>query len=165
MLGLDAAGDMPGFSVEAFGADDPRYAQARELRYRVLYGPWDLPRHLAEDTDGRTYEHFLAASEDGTVIGYARLHLERGESKAYQVAVDEAWRGRGVGLALMDRVHARARAEDRDFIELDARETAIGFYERLGYEVVGNAFISGRTGTPHRRMRRALGGAPGRSGG
>ena len=149
--GVDAT-----FRVEVIGADDPRYADARELRYCVLYEPLCLGRTLVEDTDGRTYEHFVALDANGVVVGYARLHLEDGESKAYQVAVDDTWRGSGVGGALMDAVARRARAEGRDFLELDARETALGFYDALGYTVEGETFLSGRTGTPHRRMRLGL---------
>jgi ribosomal protein S18 acetylase RimI-like enzyme len=144
------------FRVLAIATVDPRYEAAREVRYRVLYAPWDLPRELVEDTDGHEYVHFAAVDAEGVVIGYARLHLESGESKAYQVAVEESWRGRGIGRALMDAVARRARAEGRDFLVLDARERAVGFYLRLGYSVEGETFISGRTGTPHRRMRRTL---------
>jgi predicted GNAT family N-acyltransferase len=56
----------------------------------------------------------------------------------------------------MEAVARRARAEGRDFLELDARVTAIAFYERLGYVAKGETFLSARTGTPHRRMRRTL---------
>jgi ribosomal protein S18 acetylase RimI-like enzyme len=151
----DTTGD-GSFSVIGITPGRSEYRTARELRYRTLYEPWDLPRDLVEDTDGRAYEHFAAITDEGELIGYARLHLEGGESKAYQVTVDESWRHRGVGRALMDAVEARARAEGRDFVELDARVTALGFYERLGYVADGDTFISGRTGTPHRHMRRTL---------
>ncbi len=151
-----AAPSESGVRVALITADDPRYALAREVRYDALYGPWDLPRQLVEDTDGREYEHFVALDTEDRVVGYARLHLEGDESKAYQVAVVDELRGTGVGRALMAAVIERARAEGRDFLQLDARETAVGFYERLGFEVTSGTFLSGRTGTPHRTMRRAL---------
>ena len=135
---------------------DPCYYAAREVRFSALYEPWGLPRRLVDDADGLEYVHFVAVSDDGSVIGYARLHLEGGESKAYQVAVDEPWRTRGVGRALMTAVAQRASAEGRDRLHLDARVYAIPFYERLGFTAEGDTFISGRTGTPHRRMHRPL---------
>jgi predicted GNAT family N-acyltransferase len=144
------------FEVVLLTLGDPHYAEARDLRFRVLYEPLGLPRDLVEDTDGRGYEHLAAIAPGGGVVGYARLHLEGGESQAYQVAVDDAWRARGVGAALMRAVERRARAAGRDSVQLDARETAVGFYERLGYAAIGEPFLSARTGTPHRRMRRAL---------
>lgn len=142
--------------VEVIGTDDPRYQEARQIRYQALYAEWELPWDLVEDTDGRTYEHFVALDTDDRVVGYARLHLEGEESKAYQIAVVDELRGTGVGRALMAAVERRARAEGRDELGLDARVHAIGFYERLGFEVTGREFVSGRTGTPHRHMRKAL---------
>jgi predicted GNAT family N-acyltransferase len=138
--------------------DDPRYAWARELRYDVLYRPLGLSRDLVEDTDGRTFEHFVALDADGLVAGYARLHLEDGASQVYQVAVAQDRRRQGIGNALMDATLARARAAGRDFVALDARDHAVGFYERLGFRCEGDSFLSARTGTPHRHMRRVLSG-------
>jgi predicted GNAT family N-acyltransferase len=131
------------------------YEQARELRYRVLYAPLGLSRALVEDTDGHRYIHFAAVAGD-RVVGYARLHLESSPSRAYQVSVSEDMRRAGIGRMLMETVAARARAEGRDRLELDARDHAIAFYERLGYEVVSGEFASVRTGTPHRTMRLEL---------
>lgn len=142
--------------VASITPDDPRYIEARHVRYHALYAPFALPCDLVEDTDGRAYEHFVAQDETGRVVGYARLHLEGTESKAYQVAVLDELRGRGVGRAIMLAVIERARAEGRDVLELDARVTAIGFYERLGFEVTSEEFLSGKTGTPHRKMRLVL---------
>jgi predicted GNAT family N-acyltransferase len=133
----------------------PLYVEARDLRYDGLYRAWGLPRRLVDDTDGRTYVHF-AALVDERLVGYARLHLEEGDCQAYQVVVREDVRGTGVGRILMEAAATRARAGGRTVIELDARDHAVGFYERLGYDVVGDEFLSGRTGTPHRHMRREL---------
>jgi predicted GNAT family N-acyltransferase len=144
------------FSVVVVTPADPRYHAARDVRFSALYEPWGLPIRLVDDADGLEYVHFVAVAEDGSVVGYARLHLQGGESKAYQVAVDEPWRARGVGRALMAAVAERARAEGRDRLHLDARVYAIPFYERLGFTAEGDTFISGRTGTPHRRMHRPL---------
>jgi ribosomal protein S18 acetylase RimI-like enzyme len=147
----------PAPRVVRIAVDDPLHAPARELRYDCLYRPLDLPRGLVEDTDGRVFEHFVALNGDGRVVGYVRLHLEGGESKVYQLVVAQDLRGLGIGTALMDAALTRARAAGRDFVELDAREHAIGFYQRLGFECEGDLFLSTRTGTPHRRMRRTLG--------
>jgi len=132
------------------GTDE--YERAKEMRYRELYGDWRLPRTLIEDTDGRTYHH-LAAFDGERVVGFGRLHLEDGESKVFQVCVDRDYQRRGVASALMSELIALARSEGRDFVILDARDTAVSFYEGLGFVVVSDEFLSGRTNTPHRSMR------------
>jgi predicted GNAT family N-acyltransferase len=156
-VGPAAAPIGPGIRIVGITDGDPRYEQARELRYDCLYGPWGLPWELVEDTDRRSYEHIIAIDGAGAVVGYARIHLEAGESKVYQVAVARETRGVGIGSALMGAAVERARAAGRDFVELDARDYALGFYERLGFVEEGEPFVSGRTGTPHRRMRLVLG--------
>lgn len=144
-----------GCQFRYIGVNDPEYADAREVRYECLYGEWDLPRSLVEDTDGRAYEH-LIAEEGGRVIGYARLHLEAGDAKILQLTVTSEMRGQGVAVALMQELMQRARREGRTEVYLDAREHVIGFYEKLGFVGEGELFLSPRTNTPHLVMRRSL---------
>lgn len=132
------------------------YEEAVGVRYRALYEPWGLQRELVADVDGRAYRHVVAVA-DGRVVGYGRIWLEDGRSKIFQVAVDAERRERGIGAALVRRLEGIARSEGREECVLDARDYAIGFYERLGYAAEGPEFVSGRTGTPHRVMRRRLG--------
>lgn len=143
------------FEVRLIETGSPEYLEAREVRYDALYGELDLPRSLIEDTDGRVYQHLVAVHE-GAVVGYARLHLEEGACKVFQVAVAAPMRGQGIAVALMDRLEAIARAKGRHEITLDARVHAIGFYERLGYRAQGEEFLSERTGTLHSFMRKQL---------
>jgi len=133
----------------------PEYAQAAELRYEMLYAHLGLPRSLIEDSDGRRYVH-IAAFEDERVVGYARIHLEGGDSQVYQVCVGEDRRGLGMASALMRELASLAVRKGRTEISLHARTHAIGFYEKLGFAAEGEEFLSPRTGTPHRVMRRPL---------
>lgn len=133
----------------------PRYLEAKELRYRTLYAEWDLPRELVEDTDGRTYRHVVALSGE-RIVGYGRIHLEADPPHVYQVCVAHEARGTGVGSAVMDALVDMAREAGAPAVTLHARVHAIGFYEKLGFTAFGPEFLSGRTNTPHRAMRRTL---------
>lgn len=143
------------WSIEPVEPGSPEYLAAKDLRYRALYGPWDLPRDLIEDTDGRTYRH-LAAVLDGDLVGYGRIHLEVDPPQIYQVCVAEQWRKRGIGEEIMNVLMRIAHEHGADEVTLDARDYAVGFYERLGFEPYGEVFISGRTQTPHQKMRKRL---------
>jgi predicted GNAT family N-acyltransferase len=56
----------------------------------------------------------------------------------------------------MEAVEATAMVEGAEELWLNSRESAVGFYERLGYACDGEPFVSPLTGIPHRRMRKGL---------
>ena len=55
----------------------------------------------------------------------------------------------------MARLEEAARARGHRELMLHAQESAIGFYEKLGYDAVGERFIE--ADIPHLEMRKALG--------
>ncbi len=133
----------------------PEYAQANEVRYETLYRHLGLPRRVVEDSDTGEHVNFAAFCDD-SLIGFARLRLEDGDSTISQVAVSNEFRGRGIGRALTMELAKRARAAGRGDVKLKARVEVIAFYERLGFVTEGEEFLSERTGTPHKHMRRSL---------
>lgn len=96
-------------------------------------------------------EALVAVAEDGRVVGMVELWLRRpsavpGSAMIQHVAVglgiavDPAWRGRGVGTALLRAAEAwaRERGATRMNLGLDAFNTgALRLYERMGYETWG----------------------------
>jgi N-acetylglutamate synthase-like GNAT family acetyltransferase len=59
------------------------------------------------------HEAIAARSWDGATVGIAR-YIRLGQSRTGEVAVAvaDAWRGRGIATALLERVATRARAVD-----------------------------------------------------
>ncbi|MFU8890657.1 MAG: GNAT family N-acetyltransferase [Anaerosomatales bacterium] len=148
-------GAEPVFVVREIEPGTPEYEQAADVRYDALYREWGLPRTLIEDTDGRVYRH-VGAFDGERLVGYARLWLEDGQSKIFQLAVAGDRQGEGIGALLIDSLLEWARDAGRTQVELDARIHVVGYYERLGFVAVSDVFIAGRAHTPHRRMRRSL---------
>jgi predicted GNAT family N-acyltransferase len=107
------------------------------------------------ELDGKDGEatHFLAW--DDYPVGTTRLRRYDDETaKVERVAVVDARRGEGWGKRLM--AHAEAYARDTGFvrIRLDAQRPVVGFYERLGYDVVSEEFED--AGIPHVTMEKPL---------
>jgi predicted GNAT family N-acyltransferase len=148
----------PVFVVREIEPGTPEYEQAADVRYDALYREWGLPRAIIDDTDGRTYRH-IAAFDGERLVGYARLWVEEGQSRIFQLAVADDRRGEGIGALLVDKLLEWAREAGRTEVELDARVHVVGYYERLGFTAESDVFIAGRARTPHRRMRRSLGGS------
>lgn len=91
--------------------------------------------------------HFVARDRTGNAIGTARLlpdgHIGR-------MAVIKAWRGQGVGDALLKAAVASALEAGHHELALNAQTHALGFYARFGFAATGEPFDE--AGIPHRRM-------------
>ena len=110
------------------------YPLMRELRDRIA--PETFRAEIrAQQAQG--YE--LVAGFDGGVpvvlAGIRRAHtLSRGAHLFVDdLVTGESVRGRGYGRAMLKHVAALARADGLPRVYLDARLTAKGFYERLGF--------------------------------
>ena len=70
------------------------------------------------------------------------------------MAVLAAWRGQGVGSALLVRLIELARVEGHARTMLNAQTAAMPFYARHGYHAVGAEYLE--ADIPHRTMERAF---------
>jgi predicted GNAT family N-acyltransferase len=123
----------------------------RAVREAVFIREQGVPADL--EWDGRDGEaiHLLALAPDGQAVGTARL-LPGG--RLGRMAVLRAWRGRGIGSALLARAIGIARREGLAGLQLSAQSGAVAFYDRHGFAVEGAEFEE--AGIRHRRMVLAL---------
>jgi GNAT superfamily N-acetyltransferase len=128
-----------------------------DLRSRVLRA--GRPHEgFAEDGDPATIH--LGARVNGELVGVATLVVH--EDATWQLramAVDDRQQGSGVGRALLDAGEACVRGRGGRLVWANARDTALGFYERVGFRVVGEGYrlpsgVPG--GLPHHRVEHAL---------
>lgn len=89
----------------------------------------------ANHPDDRTPRHFpLLLKFNGKRIGVARLDLlARGAVAMRLVAIERGEQRKGHGRALMRVFEDLARAKGAIRIFLNAHQSAVGFYERLGF--------------------------------
>lgn len=80
----------------------------------------------------------LACLSDAPV-GFSLARTVAGESELLLLAVGQAWRGRGVGTALVDGFIAEGRAAGARHLHLEVRDgnSALGLYRRSGFRLVG----------------------------
>ncbi len=71
------------------------------------------------------------------------------------MATLEEYRGRGVGKNLLNEAFLIIKERQGDALWCNARTNAIGFYEKLGFSVVGDEFEIEGVG-PHFVMVRGL---------
>jgi predicted GNAT family N-acyltransferase len=92
----------------------------------------------------------LASDSEGTTIGTGRLLLQDGRGHIGRMAVIKAWRGKGVGSAMLQALLDVARERGCADLFLNAQTYAVPFYERSGFMREGEEFLD--AGIPHYRM-------------
>ena len=141
--------------------DPDTWERAEELEallYDVLYADFGVPFE-GPWRDRAPGAVTLAALDDaGDLLGTVRLlPSDAGRRQVRQLAVARAARTHGVGAALMATAEMHAAEDGSSAVWLHARDTAVAFYERLGYAAISETFVSELTGIPHVTMEKALG--------
>jgi len=118
------------------------YEAMKRFREHALRTPLGLKLSDRDLKGENTQIHIAALHDDGMIIGTVLLKpLSQSHVKLRQMAVHTLSQRNGIGRKLV--LFAEATARDRGFtdIELHARIYAQGFYEKLGYQAAGEAFI------------------------
>ena len=83
---------------------------------------------------------YLVAEVDGVVVGHAVASAAGDDAELQRIAVDPAYRRRGLAGELLAAVESRAAADGATRLLLEVREDnamAAAFYERRGFVEVG----------------------------
>jgi len=124
-----------------------------DLRARVLRdGNLASVRTPDDDLPGAWH---LGARRSGRLVGVASFYPQpcpcAPDLEAVQLrfmAVDPPSQGGGVGRELLDHAVRALRHGQVPLLWANGRDTALGFYERAGFSVVGEGFIH-EPGLPH----------------
>jgi predicted N-acetyltransferase YhbS len=126
--------------------------EVRPLRMAVL-----RPGYPVAPSDYDEYPHtrHVAAFAGGTVVGCASVFPSRygDEPNAWQLrgmAVSGDLQGAGIGAKVLLGAIDVVRDAGAPLLWANARVTALGFYERLGFEVVGEEYLHGPLQLPHK---------------
>ena len=127
------------------------FKDLRTVREPVFVVEQNVPLDMEWDELDPTSYHVLARDEEHRAIGTGRLTREH---KIGRLAVLKAWRGRGVGDALLLALIDQARRNEWPEVSLHAQVDAIGFYRKHGFEAYGDEFME--AGIRHQSMKKAL---------
>jgi len=147
-----------GFSIRwAGGPQDIRAAQA--VRFEVFCREQGVP--VEEELDGLDEQalHVLAHERlqgggEGPLIATLRLLVSGEQAKVGRVAVQEAWRRRGIASEMLTLALARAQELGCTRARLAAQLEAAALYEQSGFGVESEVFQE--AGIAHVWMGRSL---------
>ena len=142
-----------GLALRAGGADDA-FACAAIFTAWVDATEWVPSVHSAEDVLRHYREHVvgscrvLVAERDGVVAGFLAVDAEGLVAGLFVAA---AWRGQGVGSALIDAAKA-LRPEGLSLWAFEANAPALRFYARRGFVEAGRTAGENDEGLPDVRL-------------
>src|SRR4051812_32444314 len=123
----------------AFGS--PLYDAMVRFREDHLRCPLGL-LNSKDDLAGEGEQIHIADVENDAILGTVVLKpVSPSRVKLRQMAVAPQTRGQGLGRSLMLYAENLAHARGYDEIEMHARISAQGFYEKLGYRAIGEEFV------------------------
>ena len=113
-------------------------AELRLVREQVFIVEQNVPIWVEWDAHDASAIHLLAYDKNQQPIGCARI-LDIG--RIGRMGVFKAWRGHGVGQALLDKAIAICKQKAFKQISLSSQTHAIKFYEKAGFTIASEAYI------------------------
>lgn len=121
---------------------DENQQRSWRIRHEVFVKGQQVPAKYELDAFEKESTHFLALY-DGFPCGTARWRITEEGVKLERFAVLEAYRGKGIGSALvvavLHNIEHSSKTSDK-IIYLHAQTTAMGLYTKFNFKEVGNAF-------------------------
>jgi predicted GNAT family N-acyltransferase len=132
----------------------PEYHQMVDLRYNVLRKPLGLT-FTPEDLEQEKNDVLMGCFDDDVLEGCCLL-TPAGEKalRLRQMAVANGLQGKGIGRVLMSFAENIARDMRNEKLLMHARKSAVGFYEKLGYQICSDEFEE--VTIPHYVMEKVL---------
>lgn len=127
-----------------------------DLRYTILRQPWGQTRQSTTDDGESRSLHLMIVDDNDEAIAAGRLEfIELGKAKIRSMAIRSDQQGKGWGRIVVRKLEAAALELNIHEIILDAREPAVGFYQKLGYADLGPSYLLfGQI--PHRKMGKRM---------
>ena len=128
------------------------YSQGVKIRRDYLFDGIEKPEKYLNDPWEKRSIHVVFESE-ASVLGVGRLtYDEDGNGIVSQMVVKPEFRKRNIGFMILEHLIKLCVFKGSEKVYLSSRESAVGFYEKLGFNVIGAKFASPQTGIVHVSM-------------
>lgn len=128
-----------------------QYKQCLKLRDRILRQPLGLSLSEQDVAHEDQQKHFAVINDDEQVVACVVFKTPNPQlATLRQFAVDDQYQGQNLGRLLLEFCEAELKQQGIETIDMAAREVAVGFYEKLGYQTDGEYYTA--VGIPHIKM-------------
>ena len=127
-----------------------------EFRWRMLRNPWEQPPGSEQDELEHESFHTMVVDDTESVIAVGRVHfLSDSVAQIRYMAVAEHRQHQGLGRLVVDTLEQYVRSHGRHTVMLHARENALGFYQRQGYQTIRKSHVLYKS-IQHYEMRKTF---------
>jgi predicted GNAT family N-acyltransferase len=140
------------YIVKHINHGSKEYLKEVGLRQKVLRDPLGM-KFSPEQLEAEYNEIHLGLFENDEILACMLMaNYGEGIAKMRQVAVHPDFQGKGLGTHLVFYFEGLAKGLGYQKIELHARKSAVKFYQKLSYTIIGNEFEE--VGIPHYKMEK-----------
>ena len=134
------------------------YQQAAQLRYRLFYQEHSIPFESIFDPQEKQNLHLVIITKtQNQILAYGRLDRKSSdEFQICQMVVEPEYQRQGLGTLILEELTKVATNNGASLVILNARVTKVQFYQRCGFEPIGEVFASSSTGVPHIKMQKKI---------
>lgn len=125
----------------------------RVIRHQVLWSHIENTEDCVIDIDHREDAIHLGAFEEGELLAVCSLFRMKTEKLDYEqqyrlraMGSLEKARGKGAGRAIIQEALKQSKEQGADVLWCDAREVALGFYEKQGFHRIDEWYEVPRVG-------------------
>jgi thioesterase domain-containing protein len=116
------------------------WQQYYQLRWQILRAPWQQPKGSEQDDLEAQAFHQMLITAEGEIVAVGRLHkLAQEGAQIRYMAVAPEFQGKGAGGKVLKALEHKAAQWGCSYLQLNARESAMAFYLRHGYQQLGPA--------------------------
>ncbi len=136
----------------------PEYQQAAQLRYRLFYQEHCIRfESIFAPQEKQNLHLVITAKTEHQVLAYGRLDRKSSdEFQICQMVVEPKYQRQGLGTLILQALTKVATHQGAGLVVLNARVTKVQFYQRYGFEPIGEVFASSSTGVPHIKMQKKI---------
>ena len=111
------------------------FLQYYQLRWQILRKPWQQAQGSEQDQHEHYAIHRMITNEKAQVLAVGRLEkVTEHLGQIRYMAVAKQAQGQGLGLQIIKALEQQAVQLGITQMQLNARDTALGFYQKIGYQ-------------------------------
>jgi len=130
------------------------FSDAAKVRKRVFVEEQSYSLEEEFDSLDSVSEHLVLYDKDKEIACGRLIDLGGGAYKLGRIAVDKEYRGRGLGLMLVNLLSEKAEEKGATRLLIGAQTRVVPFYEKLGFVPYGLEYMDGHI--PHVDMAKCL---------